>query len=129
VDSHKLARALADRFQRVVPKGYQVYEDQGMIWYYGRSSPDGYGGGSSGSYIAENLHYGDTVEEQVAWCAEQALSALQDHVDETSTEPWPGKRTVPQAHAAVIEGKLHMWFGDADSPVLECQPIDLASLD
>ena len=28
-----------------------------------------------------------------------------------------------------IEGKLHLWFGDADAPVLELEPIDLASLD
>ena len=131
MDSEKLARALGDRFQQIVPKGYQVYEDQGMIWYHGRSSPDGYGGSRSGSYIAENLHYGDTVEEQVTWCAEHALSELQDYLDETSTEPWPGERTlpVPKAHAAVIEGKVHMWFGDADAPVLECEPIDIATLD
>jgi hypothetical protein len=129
VDSEKLARALADRFQRIVPEGYYVYEDQGMIWYHGRPSPDGYGGSRSGSYIAENLHYGDTLEERVAWCAEKALGELQDHVDETSTEPWPGQRTVPRAHAAAIEGKLHLWFGDADAPVLECEPIGLASLD
>jgi len=129
VDSDKLARALADRFQRIVPEGFHVYETDGMLWYHGRSSPDDYGGGVAGCYIAENLRNGDTVEERVAWCAENALDELQDHVVEHSTKPWPGERTVPRAHAAVVEGKLHLWFGDVDAPVLECEPIDLATLD
>ena len=76
-----------------------------------------------------SLHNGDTLEEQIAWCAENALGELQDFVDETSTEPWPGQHTVPRAHAAVIEGKLHLWFGDASDPVLECEPIELARLE
>lgn len=129
MDPGKLARALADRFGRIVPEGFHVWEADGVVWY--RSVPDMpyYGGSGSGSYIEQNLHNGDSVEERVAWCAEWVLGELQDLVDETSTEPWPGERTVPRAHAAVIEGQLRMWFGDADNPVLECEPIDLASLD
>jgi len=129
VDSDKLARALADRFQRIVPEGYHVYETDGMLWYHADPNAPFYGGGAAGCYIAENLCHGDTVEERVAWCAEHALDELQDFVDEASTEPWPCERTVPRAHAAVIEGKLHLWFGDVDAPVLECEPIDLATLD
>jgi len=125
VDPDKLARALANRFQRIVLEGYFVYEDRGMLWYHSDPNAPYYGGSVSGSYIVENLGNGETVEEQVAWCAEHALDELQDHVDEHSTEPWPGKRAVPRAHAAVVEGTLRMWFGDADGPVLECEPIDL----
>ena len=33
MDSIKLARALADRFQRIVPEGFHVWEDDGMLWY------------------------------------------------------------------------------------------------
>ena len=57
--------------------------------------------------------------------AEEVLGQLQDKVDLESAKPWPGERTVPQAHSSVIDGMLHMWFGDADNPVLECEPIDL----
>ena len=130
MDSHKFARALADRFQRIVPEGFRVYADRGMLWFHADAPT--YGDGSSGSYIAENIDSGgDTVEEQAAFGARRALDELQDFVDERSTEPWPGERTlpVPQAQAAVIEGKLHLWFGDVDAPVLECEPIDLARLD
>lgn len=127
MDPDKLARALADRFQRIVPESYLVREDEGVVRYF-RYVPS-FRGSGSGSFMAPNLHNGDTFEERVAWCAEHALDELQDFVDETSTEPWPGERTVPRAHAAVVEGKLHMWFGDADAPVLECEPIELASLD
>jgi len=111
-----------------VPEGYYVYEDEGMLWY--EADAPLHGGGSVGSYITEDLDSGgDTVEEQVAWGAERALNELQDYVDETSAEPWPGQRTVPRAHAAVVEGQLRMWFGNADDPVLECEPIDLVGLD
>lgn len=114
MDPDKLARALADRFQRIVPAGFDVDETNVRLWYLVDAPP----------------HWvGDTAEEQVAWLAEHALSAFQDYVDETSAEPWPGTRTVPRAHAAVIEGKLHLWFGDADNPILECEPIDLATLE
>ena len=120
------ACALADRLQRIVPEGYHVYETDGMLWYHAGAPV--YGVGPAGSYIDENLTQGVTVEEQVAWCAENALNELQDYVEERSTERWPG-RTFGRAHAAVIKGTLHLWFGDVDAPVLECEPIDLATLD
>jgi hypothetical protein len=82
VDADKLALALADRFQQIVPEGYYVRETDGMVRY-----SDVYGSFTSGSYIAENLRNGDTAEERVARCAEHALDELQDYVDETSTEP------------------------------------------
>jgi hypothetical protein len=121
-----LARALSDRLHRIVPKGFHVWEADGLL-RYSADSPV-YGGGASGSYIAENLHNGDTMDERICWCAEYVLGEFQDFVAETTTEPWPGGRTMPSAHARVIGNKLHLWFGDADAPVLECEPIDLALL-
>lgn len=106
MDSDKLARALADRFARIVPEGFRVYEAEGRLWYHADTPVRGYGGSLVGSYITENLDSGgDTVEEQVAWCAEHALSELQDYVDETLAEPWPGVRIVPLPHASVTGGK------------------------
>jgi hypothetical protein len=43
----------------------------------------------------------------------------------TWPEPWPGDRTAPCAHAKVVGDHLHLWFGDADAPLLECEPIKL----
>ena len=99
-----------------------------MPWYSADSWVSGYSGGIAGSYIAENLGNGETPEERIRWCAEHALDELQDFVDEESALPWPGERTVPRAHASVIGDKLRLWFGDADPPVLECEPIDLTLL-
>jgi len=130
VDADKLARALADRFQRIVPEGFYVREADGVLWY--AADAPVYDGGKTGNYVVDTLdNGGDAAEEQVASCAWFALSELQDYADETSTKPWPGERTtpVPLPGAAVIERKLYLWFGDADAPVLECEPIDLASLD
>ena len=129
VNSIELARALADLFQRIVPEGFHVWEDDGMLWYSADSAVSGYGGGMSGSYIAENLGNGETMEERIRWCAEHALDELQDFVDERSAQPWPGDRAVPRAHAIVVGTMLHLGFGDADAPILECEPIDLTLLD
>lgn len=128
VDPDKLARALADRFQRIVPAGYYVREENGVIWYAADAPLHGHD--SNASYFTETFDsYGQTAVERIAGSAEHAMNELQDFVDESSTEPWPGKRTVPRAHAAVRHGMLHIWFGDADAPELECEPIELASLE
>jgi hypothetical protein len=127
MDAKRLAELLAQRFDAIVPDGFHVSEQDGMLEYRVDSSAALWPRGGSGSYIAENLGNGDTMEERVRWCAEEVLGQLQDSVDLASGEPWPGDRTVPRAHARVIDGKLHMWFGDAEKPVLECEPIDLTS--
>jgi hypothetical protein len=100
-----------------------------MLWYHWDPDASFYGEGAAGCYIAENFGNDNTVEERIAWCAENALDQLQDEVVENSTEPWPRQHPVPRAHATVIECELRMWFGDADAPVLECEPIDPASLE
>jgi len=129
VDGDQLARELAERFQRIVPEGFHVWEHDGMPRYSADPSVSVYGVGTAGSFIAENLNCGDTMEERTAWCAENALGELQDFVAEKTTEPWPGERTLPLPHAKVTEGKLHLWFGDESTPVLVCEPIDIATLD
>ena len=124
MDPDRLAELLADRFAAIVPSGFQVSAENGML-RYSSISTTGRGSSISGSYIAGNFGNGDTEADRITWCAEEVLGQLQDFVDEKSAEPWPGERTVPPAHAAVRGSRLHLWFGDADSPVLECEPIDI----
>lgn len=122
IDAQRLAELLAPVLDAIVPEGFRVQERDGQLIY---TLTGGFRGGTSGSYVEENLHNGDTVEERVAYCAAIVLDQLQDHVDEESTQPWPGEHTPPKAQAGVVDGVLYMWFGDESNPVLTCPPIDL----
>jgi hypothetical protein len=128
MDAASFAKVLADRFQAVVPAGFHVRADRAMLWFE-QDKGVGFCGGSAGSHAVESF-FSTTVEEpledratQAAWFA---LNDLQDYVDEEATEPWPGQRTPPPAHAAVRAGKLHMWFGDEGKADLILGPIDLS---
>lgn len=128
VDPKRIEELLAQRFDAIVPEGFHVFFADagprpeiapGMLRFGFEGNPGYPWFGGSGFRITESLNHGDTMEQRFAWCAERALEALQNYVDEKSREPWPGQR----------DGMLHMWFGDADNPVLECEPIDLSLLE
>ena len=120
-----------------MPDGFHVRAADGMLWY---SADDGrfpgqlsnYNTGSMGTYVRDNLQaHGDTVEEQVAGVAAQALDELQDYVSEASHDPWPGTGTPPRPFAEVRGHTLHLWYGGPDltsPPVLACEPVPLAQL-
>ena len=61
VISDEVARRLGDRFQGIVPEGFHAWERDGMLRYAADSSVSVYGGGTSGSFIGENLGNGETV--------------------------------------------------------------------
>jgi hypothetical protein len=71
--------------------------------------------GRSGTYVRENFNLDpeDSLEERIRSVYERALDELQDFVDETSTEPWPGVHTIPPAHAEVRGSMVYLWYGDA----------------
>jgi hypothetical protein len=83
--------------------------------------------GRSGTYVREdfNLDPEDSLEERIRSVYERALDELQDFVDETSTEPWPGVHTIPPAHAEVRGSMVYLWYGMSRLTALECQPIEL----
>jgi hypothetical protein len=69
--------------------------------------------------------------ERIASVAAQALSELQDYVDEATHEPWPGERTPPQAYAEIRGAALRLWYGEPGAGgrvVLGCDPIPLADI-
>jgi hypothetical protein len=75
---------------------------------------------------------GQTAGERLARIAAQALSELQDYVDEATHEPWPGERTPPRAYAEIRDAVLRLWFGEtgaAGRVVLGCDPIPLADIE
>jgi hypothetical protein len=138
VDADRLAEALARRLAAIVPDGFHVRADDGMLWY--SSDPGRFPGqlsnyqvGSSGTYVRDNLDTrDDTAEDRVTVVAAQALDELQDYVDEASHDPWPGVRKPPRPHADIREQALYLWYGgpDISSPaILACEPIPLTEIE
>ena len=85
---------------------------------------------SSGSSTARAAYLAALDDEPMAprvrSVCRRALDEFQDVVDMTTTEPWPGTDgRVPPAHVEVRESRVHMWYGSAHAPVLECEPIEL----
>lgn len=132
VDTDRLTAALGRRLAAIVPDGFHVRAEDGMLWY---SCDEGrfpgqlsdYRAGVAGTYVRDNLDaHGD-----VAGVAAQALDELQDFVDEATHDPWPGSGTPPRAHAQVREDTVHLWYGgqNVTSPViLPCEPIPLSEI-
>ena len=137
VDADALTLILADRLARIVPAGFHVQADNGMIWYSadpGRfpGQQGDYSVGRSGTYVRDNLEApGEAAEDRIAGIAAQALDELQDYVGEATHKPWPGEKTPPRAYAQVRDAMLHLWYGGADmvsAAVLACEPVSLAQI-
>jgi hypothetical protein len=135
IDADRLAVLLAASLAAVVPDGFQVELAGDMLWF--RSDPGrfpgqqgDYNAGSAGIWPQEDFatcrEYEGTAEECAADVARHALDALQDYVAEATHEPWPGQRVMPEPRAQVRDSILHLWYGDADTVVLACEPIPLA---
>jgi hypothetical protein len=138
VDIDKLTAILAERMAAVVPDGIHVLAADGKLWYSadeGRfPGQDGsYRTGTSGTYVEINFRaHGQSDEDRIAGVAAQALSELQDYVDEATHDPWPGMRTPPRARALVRDRMLLAWYGgtdpDGSDVVLAFSPVPLPEL-
>jgi hypothetical protein len=126
MDGKTLTELLAARLDKIVPHGFHVRNEDGVLML---SVDDGVGyfGGRSGSHVADNLdlNAGEaSLEERAALASECALSDMQDYISEQTTEPWPG-RADQHAHAAVRSGRLYLWFGERDVDRFDIEPIEL----
>ncbi len=114
-----LARLLAERLSQIAPPGFRAVAVGPMLHYASRF-------GSGATDIRTNFHDDQPLAERVRSVCQLALDDFQDVVDETTAEPWPGiGGGVPPAQAEVRGSRVHMWYGPADVPVLECEPIEL----
>jgi hypothetical protein len=134
VDPDRLAVMLASRMTAIVPAGFRVEAADGMLWY---SAEDGrfpgqlgdYRIGRAGTFVRDNFEaHGETAAERITGVAAQALSELQDYVDEATHDPWPGARRPPQARAEIRDGLLHLWYDQGGHVDLACEPLPLASI-
>jgi hypothetical protein len=137
VDADALTLILAERLARIVPAGFHVVADDGMLWY--SADPGRFPGqqgdyrvGRVGTHVRDNLEpHGETAEDCIAGVAAQALDELQDYVDEATHDPWPGTKSQPKPYAQVRGSMLHLWYGGTDiasEVVLACEPISIAQL-
>jgi hypothetical protein len=134
VDADRFAALLAARLAAIAPDGFHVTLEDDMLWFRsdeGRfpGQQGNYDAGSTGIQPQEDfrtcLEYEGTAGDCAADAARHALDTLQDYVAEATHDPWPGQRTMPEPQAEVRGSMLHLWYGDADDPVLACEPIPL----
>jgi hypothetical protein len=123
VDATFLAQELAWRMSDVVPSGIKVTALEDMLWFESVSHS-----GKAGSYACQWLYKGEGEPDRLlidaCW---HALDDLQDFVDETTTEPWPGETTPPKAGARLEDGSIILWFGDPDTPDLVLESLSIAA--
>src|SRR5580700_4031652 len=130
-----LTAVLARRLSVIVPAGFHVVAEDGMLWYSAEQGRfPGQSGdcraGRAGTYIRANYDvYGASDEENVVGVAVQALGELQDYISEATHTPWPGTTSQPSPHGRIVDSHLDLWFGDQDNVTLACEPIQLTDLD
>jgi hypothetical protein len=134
VDADRLAVLLAERLGAIVPAGFHVWAEAGMLWYsadegrFPGQTGDGRAG-RAGTHIQASLGvYGSTDADNIVGVAVQALGELQDYIDEVTHDPWPGGAIAPRLGAEIRDSAVHLWYGDHDSEVLSCEPIPLAAI-
>jgi len=104
VDALQLAHELARRRRDVVPHGIGITVEGDLRFTSAWHS------GTSGTYACQWLYRGQGEAEcLLAEACRRALDDLQDFVDEETTEPWPGSRTVPAADACIEDRKVLLW--------------------
>lgn len=111
VSSHKLAAALADRLNAVVPSRFRL-SSMGPDVHF--ADGDQLVGISKAPSIVDDFEDGRSPEERVENVARVVMSLVQDYVMRGLTEPWPSRDGaalgLPSAFIAADE--LELWFGE-----------------
>ena len=125
VSSHDLAVGLARRLDDVAPAGITVRADDSDLVVLHDGRVVGISGAPAILETVEALH---EPAENLETAVRAALSAVQDYIAETTTEPWPGTGgRQPNPDARLEVNTVLMWFGPEGAPVLRLPPIDLAT--
>lgn len=126
VSSHKLALSLADRLNKVMPKGFRLSAVNAKLELRIDGSWD--------STLFAPEYFEDesrAVGERLESVAFSVLDSVQDSVIEHLRAPWPSidgrKMAEPGVHYA--EDALHLWYGGSQtSPVVNIPQIPLAEI-
>jgi hypothetical protein len=121
MDAAQLARELARRMRAVVPPRIHI-SVEGATLRFSHSLH----GGRAGTYGCQWLYRGVGEEAHlIAQACRLSLSDLQDFVAESTTEAWPGSAAMPDPGARVEDGRVLLWFGEEDDPVVVLEPLPL----
>jgi hypothetical protein len=124
--SPKLAAALAERLNAVVPKPLAVRREGTMVNVYNGLHLEG---GTPASEIVDD-NDGRSLAELARVASSAVVNRVQDMVAEALTEQWPlspdGRMAL--AHTRTDAQLVYIWFGDVAAPVLELDPISIAEL-
>ena len=119
----QFARVLAERLAPILPGGYCVRADEGVVHV---DAPDGLGAATS---VMELLDRDDLGPQDYADAAWAVLSLAQDVVSETTSDPWPAPlgpgSEVAEPGTAAEDGRISLWFGAEDQPVVTLRPIEI----
>lgn len=123
--SPQFASELATRLAEVIPAGFTVAADDVSV----RLAHNGQVIGSTDmAELVEDSENFDDLPANLESAARAILSNVQDWIADTTAEPWPGERGLPDADAAVTDSILAMWWGARDNAVLALRPLDVADL-
>jgi hypothetical protein len=126
---------LADRLSAIVPAGFHVSAEDGMLWYSADQAKfsgqrGDYGASRAGTYMRSNFgRYGESDAENIVGIGVQSLSELQDYISEAAHIPWPGVTSQPVPHGQIFNSYLQLWYGDLDNPAAACEPILLTDVE
>jgi hypothetical protein len=124
--SRKLAAALAQRLNDIVPAPFRLSAEDGEVHIYIADELD--------SWLLTAPVVEDEsrdLAERLETAAESVLSALQDSVSEHTRSPWPSTDGRTMALPGVRwDGKsIHLWFGrDEAAAVVRMPPISITEI-
>jgi len=131
VDVKNLTALLAAGLDAKVPAGFRVKADDGKLLY---SADEERFPAQHGHHHARRsdtnvrrifaLH-GKTDEDRIVGTAVQVLDDLRDYIQASGHDSWPVAGNPPRSHAQIRASVLHLWYGDHDNVVLECEPIQV----
>ena len=119
VNGQEVAVHLARTLDAVVPDGFKVEAREGHIRMFIPAR-----GSWAVNGVAEIVEQAGDLEENIITACYSILDAVQDFVSEELTEPWP-RRDMPMPGAQIRGRRVELWYGDAETPILTLEPLDL----
>jgi hypothetical protein len=118
---------LADRLRAIAPTGLEVeVREEGLVVFRLVGT---YPGGTDVATATSEPTIDPAEAIQIA--AWNALNDFQDYLSEASTEPWPsvkgldGRWEIANPQTETSDGKVRMWFGERQKPVLRVADLDV----
>jgi hypothetical protein len=124
IDAAKLAEALAERLEPIVPAEFEVTAAGASIRLARRGAQLW-----SEKDLRWMLEDGER-EEQVCFAVWNTLDDFQDFVARELTEPWPAASPgpMPEPFAQIVDGHVVAGYGDPQDPFVRLQPMRLRDL-